>query len=69
MVLPKFLRRGVGTKLVSRVTSWAKKHNTNMLYATLNPNNAASARLLSKLGFRVVNWRKACKRLLPGSLR
>lgn len=63
MVLPEYLRKGVGSRLLSRVVNWAKRHKFNLLYATLNPNNIASRRLLEKHGFEVKDWKRASRSL------
>lgn len=59
----RFRRRGVGSSLLSRVESWATQYSCNMLYASLNPNNTPSRRLLDRKGFTVRNWMKAVKEL------
>ena len=66
-VLSKFRRKGIGSSLLSKVESWARHHGCNMLYTSLNPNNAPSKRLLERNGFAVRSWRKAAKKLSDSS--
>ncbi len=62
-IKPRFRRKGVGSSLMSRVERWATHHGCNVLYTNLNPNNAASKRLLDRKGFTVSKWMKAVKEL------
>ncbi len=62
-VLGGFRKEGIGSMLLVSVEDWAKKRRMNLLYATLNPDNEASARLLRGRGFEVQDWRKATKAL------
>jgi GNAT superfamily N-acetyltransferase len=62
-ILSKFRRKGIGSSLLTKVESWARRHGCNMLYTSLNPNNSASRLLLDRKGFEVRRWMKAAKEL------
>ncbi len=56
VVLSKHRGKGIGSILLAKVVTWARKRNFNLLYTNLNPNNPESASLLRKHGFEVRNW-------------
>lgn len=49
-------QQGMATALLRRLVDYAKRHRINSIYATINPDNAASVKLHQKLGFDVRNW-------------
>jgi L-amino acid N-acyltransferase YncA len=49
-------RHGVGTALLRNLVDHAKQHQVHSIFATINPDNAASIQLHRKLGFNVKNW-------------
>src|SRR3989442_387509 len=61
-VLPRTRKMGIGSKLMAKVIDYAKSHKVGLLYTTLNPNNKESARLLTKHGFEVKDWKEASKK-------
>jgi predicted N-acetyltransferase YhbS len=62
-VLPETRKMGIGSKLVSKTVDHAYSHGMSLLYATLNPNNQESYRLLVKHGFDVKDWKEAKREL------
>jgi RimJ/RimL family protein N-acetyltransferase len=52
-------RQGVASALLKKLKDHAKQHQINSIYATINPDNAASVKLHQKLGFGVKNWKVA----------
>ncbi len=55
-VLLKHRGKGIGSSLLAKVVTWARRPNFNLLYTNLNLNNPESAGLLRKHGFEVRNW-------------
>ena len=50
---PKFWRRGYATEAAAAVVAWAfREEGAKKLFAGHHPRNAASAKVLAKLGFR-----------------
>lgn len=45
-VLYEHRRKGIGSKLLTEVAKWARRHNFCLLYTNLNPNNPESAGVL-----------------------
>jgi ribosomal protein S18 acetylase RimI-like enzyme len=62
-VLPRFRRKGIGSRLMANVVDYAKSHDIALLHTTLNPNNDESARLLRKHGFEIKDWKQASRKL------
>ena len=52
-------RQGIATALLKKLVNHAGQQGIDSIYATINPNNAASIRLHQKLGFDVRNWMTA----------
>ncbi len=63
VVVSEYRRKGIGSMLLTEVAEWAERHNFDLLYTNLNPNNPESARLLEKHGFDVRNWKVAHRTL------
>ncbi len=63
VVKSEFWRQGVGTALLNRLRDYAKTHDINRTYTTINPDNEASIKLHKKVGFNVKNWDVASLRL------
>src|SRR6059036_2167869 len=59
IVSPEHRRKRVGSKLLTEVAKWARRHNVRLLYTNLNPNNSESQALLEKHGFDVRSWMTA----------
>jgi len=51
----EYRRQGTATALLEKLVDFAKQHRINSIYATINPDNAASIGLHQKLGFDVKN--------------
>lgn len=62
-VLAANRRKGIGTMLMSTILEYANKHDTSLLYTTLNPNNKESIEFLTMHGFDVKDWKEATKKL------
>jgi ribosomal protein S18 acetylase RimI-like enzyme len=62
-VLPRFRKRGIGSRLMAKVIDYAKSNDVALLYTALNPNNNESARLLRKHGFEFKDWKVASRKL------
>ena len=56
IVSPEHRRKRVGSRLLTEVARWARKHSVRLLYTNLNLNNLESKGLLEKLGFEVRSW-------------
>ncbi len=56
IVSPEHRRKRVGSRLLTEVAKWGRRHNVRLLYTNLNPNNPESKGLLEKLGFEVRSW-------------
>jgi RimJ/RimL family protein N-acetyltransferase len=52
-------RQGIATALLKKLKDYAKQHRIDSIYATINPDNTAPAKLHQKLGFNVKNWKTA----------
>ncbi len=52
-------QQGIATALLKKLKNYAKQHEIDSIYATINPDNTASIKLHRKLGFIVKNWRTA----------
>ncbi len=63
IVVSQYRRKGIGSMLLTEVADWAEKHEIELLYTNLNPNNPESAHLLEKHGFTVRNWTVAHRTL------
>jgi ribosomal protein S18 acetylase RimI-like enzyme len=62
-VLPRFRKKGIGSRLMAKVIDYAKSHDVAILHTALNPNNTESARLLIKHGFEIKDWKEASRKL------
>ena len=62
-VLPRFRKKGIGSRLMANVIDYAKSHDIALLHTALNPNNDESARLLRKHGFEIKDWKQASRKL------
>ncbi len=62
-VLPRFRKKGIGSRLIANVIDYAKSHDIALLHTALNPNNDESARLLRKHGFEIKDWKQASRKL------
>jgi L-amino acid N-acyltransferase YncA len=52
-------RQGTATALLKKLKDYAKQHQIDSIYATINPDNTASIKLHQELGFNVKNWKTA----------
>lgn len=52
-------QQGIATALIRKLKDYAKRQRIDLIYATINPDNAASLKLHQKLGFRVKDWKTA----------
>ncbi len=62
-VLPEIRKKGIGSRLISKIIDYANTHGFTLLYTTLNPNNNESIRFLMKHGFEIKDWKEANKKL------
>ncbi len=59
IVSPEHRRKGVGSKLLTEISKWARRQNIHLLYTNLNQNNPESKGLLEKHGFDVRSFMMA----------
>jgi len=53
-IAPRYRRRGFATEAAAVVLDWADGHGVDV-YASIRPPNPASARVLEKIGMRLVD--------------
>lgn len=53
-ILPAYRGRGLATEAAAAVLDWAERHGVDV-YASIRPPNPASARVLEKIGLRLVD--------------
>lgn len=62
-VLPELRRKGIGSRLISRVLDRARSEKVKVLHTALNPNNDESSSFLQKHGFEIKDWKSAMRKL------
>jgi [ribosomal protein S5]-alanine N-acetyltransferase len=53
-IVPEFRGQGLATEAAAAVLEWAERHHIDV-YASIRPPNPASARVLGKIGMRLVD--------------
>jgi RimJ/RimL family protein N-acetyltransferase len=53
-IIPQYRGRGLATEAAAAVLGWAEQRGINV-YASVRPPNPASARVLEKIGMRLVD--------------
>lgn len=53
-IVPEYRGRGLATEAAAAVLDWAERHDVDV-YASVRPPNPASARVLEKIGMRLVD--------------
>ena len=53
-IVPGYRGRGLATEAAAAVLDWAERHDVDV-YASVRPPNPASARVLEKIGMRLVD--------------
>lgn len=53
-IVPEFRGKGLATEAAAAVLDWAERHDVDV-YASIRPPNPASARVLEKIGMRLVD--------------
>lgn len=52
-ILQQFAGRGVGTRLMSELETWCRKHRISRIYLTVIEENKAAVALYKKMGYRI----------------
>ncbi len=52
-ILQQFAGRGVGTRLMSELETWCRKHGINRICLTVIEENKAAVALYKKMGYRI----------------
>jgi len=63
VVKSELRRQGIATALLKRLLDYAKSHNINRIYTTINPDNEASIKLHQRAGFNIKSWKVASLKL------
>jgi ribosomal-protein-alanine N-acetyltransferase len=53
-IVPEYRGRGLATEAAGAVLAWAERHDVDV-YSSVRPPNPASARVLEKIGMRLVD--------------